>query len=150
MKVYNKVLKQLKSLELVLILVFVLFLVSNFELPSFLAQLLDNMIGKTLLFVFVILLFCYCNPLLGILGIVVALELLKRAKVAKGTYIDKYTAATETKKVNIFSKLNEFPVTLEENVVNSLVPVVRHPAATNSNYVSNDPSNTNLTSINDV
>ena len=150
MKVYNKALKQLKSLELVLVLVFVLFLVSKMELPSFLAKLLDNMVGKTLLFAFVVSLFLCCNPLLGILGIVVALELLKRAKVANGTYIDKYTAATETKKEKIFSKLNDFPVTLEETVVNNLVPVVRHPAATNSNYVSNDPSDKNLTSINDA
>ena len=97
MKVYNKALKQLKSLELVLVLVFVLFLVSKMELPSFLAKLLDNMVGKTLI-VLVASLFLCCNPLLGILGIVVALELLKRAKVANGTYIDKYTAATETKK----------------------------------------------------
>lgn len=150
MKVYNKMLKQLKSLELVLTLIFVLFLVSNFELPKFLAELLDNIIGKTVLIVFVLSLFSCCNPLLGILGIVVALELLKRAKVSKGTYIDKYTASTETKRHNILSKLNDFPTTLEENVVNNLVPVVRHPAATNSNYVSNDPSNTNLTSINDI
>ena len=35
------------------------------------------------------------------------LELLKRAKVSKGTYIDKYTASTETKRHNILSKLND-------------------------------------------
>ena len=150
MKVYNKALKQLKSLELVLFLVFVLFLVSKMELPSFLAKLLDSVMGRAILIVMVASLFLCCNPLLGILGIIVALELLKRAKVSKGTYIDRYTASTETKKEVVFSKLNNFPVTLEETIVNSLVPVVKHRPASKSNYVSNDPSDTNLTSVNDI
>jgi hypothetical protein len=150
MKVYNKLLKQLKSMELVVLLVLVLFLVSNVELPVFLANLIDSVMGRAILIVMVASLFLCCNPLLGILGIIVALELLKRAKVSKGTYIDRYTASTETKKEVVFSKLNNFPVTLEETIVNSLVPVVKHRPASKSNYVSNDPSDTNLTSVNDI
>ncbi len=150
MKFSNKMLKQFKNVELVIALFFVLFLVSNLEVPLPLAKAIDTNIGKATTIILAISLFCLCNPIIAILAVVVALDLIKRSSVAKGTYIDKYTSSTETKKNEVFSKLNEFPTTLEEIVVNSLTPVVSQPGSSESNFESNNPHDKNETLVSSI
>jgi hypothetical protein len=63
------------------IVFFVLFLVFPMEFPLSVNFFIDSALGMILLFVLTVVLFLYFNPLVGILFVIVAYELLRRASV---------------------------------------------------------------------
>jgi hypothetical protein len=116
----------------------VIFIVADIQIPTEVANLLDTLLGR----VFVAgaaLALLFQNTVLGILGIVAAFELLRRAEknAAGGIQIpdDSAWAAaaqqhdtnnkylpTEARKAADLSSLNQFPSTLEEAVISDMIP----------------------------
>ena len=134
MKNLNDLLKAEKRHQLLLGVVFVIYILMNVRTPGALAGLVDNMYGNIAVIVIALSVFTQSNPVVGILALVAAYELIKRSNVGTGDYAIRNYLPTEKSKVMDFSKYNDFPVTLEEQVVAKMAPLVKHDAPANSNY----------------
>lgn len=116
--------------EFILIVLIVIYLIMGLKTPEIVATMVDNVIGKVVIILIVICLFMYANPILAVLSALVAFDLMRRSSVTIGFGPDglgplqKY-APTEKKKMSQFSAFNQFPYTLEQEVVAKMAPIVR-------------------------
>jgi len=110
--------------EYVLLILFVLYLILPVNLPGSLAKFVETPLGIIGLFLVTIALFVYVNPILGILYIFVAYELLRRSShiTGKTSYIE-YTP-TQVIKDEKMRKMNPLPEkSLEEIIVQKMSPI---------------------------
>jgi hypothetical protein len=73
----------------------------------------------------VITLFIYSNPILAVLALFVAFELMRRSSISTGIDSLKRYMPTEEKKMSQFTAFNQFPYTLEQEVVKKMAPIIR-------------------------
>jgi hypothetical protein len=121
----NTIFRSEKKGELILVVLMVLYLVLGFKTPDTVAMLVDNLIGKVVIIVLVIYLFMNSNPILGVLSALVAFELMRRSNEVTGLGALQSYAPTEEKKMSQFTAFNQFPYTLEQEVVAKMAPLVR-------------------------
>ena len=88
-------------------------------------EIIDNMIGKIVIILIVIYMFMHNNPILAVLALFVAFDLMRRSSVSTGIDALKRYAPTEEKKSSQFSAFNQFPYTLEQEVVKKMAPIVQ-------------------------
>jgi len=123
--------------ELILFILFVLYVIFPMDMPLMIASWIDSALGMLVLFVFTVYLFIYGNPVLGVLFIFVAYELIRRsANVTARTAIIQYTPSQEKKDV-VFASLNA-PLekkTLEEEMVEIRAPIGK---STPAEYLETD------------
>ena len=134
MKNLNDLLKAEKRHQLLLGVVFVVYILLNAQTPSSIAGLVDNVYGTVAVIIIALSIFVHSNPVVGILALVAAYELIKRSGVSTGTHALRNYVPSERSKVMDFSQYNDFPVTLEEQVVSKMAPLVKHDAPPNSDY----------------
>ena len=103
--------------------VMILFIVFPVEVPSELGGLLDSMLGKIVIVVLVLNLFM-AHPVVGAIGAVAAYELIRRTSVMTnlGSTMMKQYVPSENKRTSNLNSFNQFPITVEEMIVNSKVP----------------------------
>lgn len=106
--------------ELVLSILFAIYLVLGYRLPSSIASVIDTSIGKIVVVVIALMLFAYSNPVLGVLALLVAYQLIQGASVKTGMAGLEQYYPTEAKKWSPFSSTNQFPYTLEQEVVKKM------------------------------
>jgi len=106
--------------ELFLSALFVLYLVMGFKLTDLVASMIDSTIGKIVVIVIALMLFAYSNPILGILALLVAYQLIKGASVKTGMAALEEYYPTEAKKWTPFTPTNQFPYTLEQEMVKKM------------------------------
>ena len=135
MKLLKDLMKKDKKHMLLIALLFV-YLLFDIQTPSILNPLIDNIFGKIIILILAVSVFMHSDPVIGILVLLAAYELVRRVSEQTGSSIMKFLPS-ENKKENHFSSFNEFPVTLEEEIVNSMVPLVKHPASNDLNYQPN-------------
>ena len=102
--------------ENVLLIIFIIYLVLGLRMPTMVAELIDSLVGKVVLLLMVIYLFVNTNPLLGILSVWVAYDLMRRS-----TSFSEY-APSETN--NMLNPYNRYPYTLEQEMVKKMAPMV--------------------------
>lgn len=125
MEVFKNLLKKDHMGELILIVVFIFYLVLGLRTPDLVANMVDNVIGKVVIILVVIYLFMNSNPILAVLAALVAFDLMRRSTYTTGLgALEKY-APTEEKKMSQFTAFNQFPYTLEQEVVAKMAPIVR-------------------------
>jgi len=130
--------KSVSPLEMFLLIVFVFYLIFPVSTPNELAPYIDSSLGMAVVFIVTIYLFLYTTPILGILSIFVAYELLRRSSAvlfgkvvgrSDTTWISGNTPAvehapTQQKKDVQMAKMNPPAVTtLEEQVVSQMAPI---------------------------
>ena len=137
MNFYKDFIKRTKAHESLLSVLLLIFIVLPIGIPYSLVPLLNNSIFQTILCILVISLYFYVNPIISILATLAALVLIRRSKDA---YLKQ--SPSELSKLNNLINLNrsdvdselmknnfrEPSVTLEENIVQKMVPPI-----TNSN-----------------
>ena len=106
--------------QLVLVVLFVLYLVMGYQVPEGVATLIDSTLGKIVVVVIALMLFAYSNPVLGILALLVAYQLIKSASVKTGMAGLEEYYPTEAKKWSPFTPAHQFPYTLEQEVVKNM------------------------------
>jgi hypothetical protein len=106
--------------QLVLVVLFVLYLVMGYQVPEGVATLIDSTLGKIVVVVIALMLFAYSNPVLGILALLVAYQLIKSASVKTGMAGLEEYYPTEAKKWSPFTPAHQFPYTLEQEVVKTM------------------------------
>ena len=110
--------------EYVLLVSFILYLVLPVNVPAPIANFIETPLGIIGLFLITVALFAYVNPILGVLYIFVAYELLRRSShvTGKTAYIE-YTP-TQVMKDEKMRKMNPPPEkTLEETIVHKMSPI---------------------------
>ena len=116
--------------QLVLSVLFIIYLVMGYRLPHGVANAVDSTIGKIIVVVVALMMFAYSNPILGILALLVAYQLIKGAAIRTGMAgLEKYYP-TEQKKWSPFTPTHQFPYTLEQEVVKKMTA-----QKFNTNYV---------------
>jgi hypothetical protein len=111
--------------ELSLTILFIIYLIMGYKLPHEVSNRISTPIGKIAVILIALSLFIYCNPILGIIALFVAFDLIRRSDVYTGIDALKKYAPTEEKKSSQFTAFNQFPYTLEQEVVNRMAPIVR-------------------------
>lgn len=65
------------------------------------------------------------HPILAVLGLFVAFDLMRRSSSATGIDALKRFLPTEEKKASQFTAFNQYPYTLEQEVVKKMAPIVQ-------------------------
>ena len=125
-------LKSISPLEILLFVLFVVYIVFSIPTPFFLIPLLDSPLGLGFVIITTLYLFLYTTPILGILSIFVAYEMLRRSSKLTGTTpIMKYTP-TQAKKDKYMKEMNPPTniLTLEEEIVKQMAPIGKSDPST--------------------
>ena len=109
--------------EVILAVLFIIYLIAGYKTPDSLAKIVDTPIGKILILFVVLLLFIAFNPLLGVLGIFVAFHLISQSSVTTGSFALQNYVPSEKKKYSALTQYNQFPYTLEQEVVTKMAPI---------------------------
>lgn len=124
MRALKELTKKSKRREAILVVLLVVYIVGNFSTPSTVASYIDNIYGHIAIIILAIYLFVHNNAIVGVLSILAAYELIRRSSNETGSYGLKNFLPSENKKTHQYSAFNKFPLTLEEEVVRSMVPLV--------------------------
>ena len=124
--------KSITSVEWVLIVVFVLFILFPMRLPHSVASSVDSPLGMIVLFGITVYLFLNTHPVLGVLYILVAYEMLRRSSVTTvRSAVLEYTPSQERKDEELRAMNPPQPATLEEEIIDLRAPVGKSPIAEN-------------------
>lgn len=130
MEYFNELLEKKNMPQLVLVVLFIIYLLMGFKTPHSVANMIDSTVGKIVVALFALLLFAYSNPILGVLGIFVAYQLVRGASIKTGMAALEEYYPTEEKKWSPFTPAHQFPYTLEQEMVKKMAP-----QKFNTNYV---------------
>jgi hypothetical protein len=106
--------------QLVLSILFVIYLVIGYKMPHHVASIVDSSFGKLVVALAALFLFAYSNPVLGVLGLLVAYQLINSASIKTGMAGLEEYYPSEEKKWSPFSPTHQFPYTLEQEVVKKM------------------------------
>jgi hypothetical protein len=109
--------------QVVLCLLFIIYLIMGYKMPDSVAGVVDTIYGKIIVVIVALVLFSFANPILGVLGFFVAFELIRRSSMTTGTYALDHYVPTEVKKESELNAMNQFPYTLEQEVVKKMAPI---------------------------
>lgn len=139
-----------KPSQLILGIIFVIYILLNVQTPAFLATGIDNIFGKVLVVAIAAVIFMKSNPVVGVLGFVVAYQLIKTASITTGTYGMQHYLSSETSKLSEMSAFNPETVkalptmtkmtsnnagSLETEMVDQMAPLVMHGGDSNLEYM---------------
>ena len=111
-----KIIKFNNYLEIVLFIIMVVLFLVPFEVNNNASLVFENVIGKILIAIIILCLFTF-NPLLGLMSVLLAFKLFNLYN--NDGMIKDYIPSKE-KRDKVLKKYNDFPLTLEENVINNL------------------------------
>jgi|ETN02SMinimDraft_4_1059925.scaffolds.fasta_scaffold163589_1 hypothetical protein len=120
--------------EHVLMVLLIIYILSGASTPQGFAKLVDTIWGNLFVAIVAIVLFTRVSPVVGIMGLIAAYEIVRRSSVKTGSGAIKKFVPSEIKKGNQMAAFNQTTVTLEEELVNSMVPLVSGRPCTNANY----------------
>jgi hypothetical protein len=134
MEYINDLLKKRNLGQLVLVVLFVIYLLMGLEIPEPFATIIDTQLGKIIIALIALMLFAYSNPILGILGLVVAYTLIQNATATTGLGALAKYAPTEEKKWSPFNARHQFPYTLEQEIVKKMASTKFNPTYVKAPY----------------
>ena len=107
--------------QTILVILFIIFLSMPQPLPIELANMIDTPFGIITVIVIALSLFMYANPVLAIIGLFVAFEIIRRS----GSNSLNYYTPSETKKWEAVKETNKVHYTLEQEIVKNMAPLVK-------------------------
>jgi magnesium-transporting ATPase (P-type) len=109
--------------QVILVVLFLIYIIMGYKTPNNLANMIDTMFGKIVVGVIALVLLSMSNPILGVLGLFVAFLLIQRSSVATGSASLSAYCPTEEKRLSNLTAMNQFPYTLEQEVVSKMAPI---------------------------
>jgi hypothetical protein len=109
-------------LEVILFVVFVAYLVFQPSTPPVLSPFIDNLAGTIIVISIALYMFLYMHPILGVLGIFVAYELIRRTST-KTIAMVQYTPEQPKKDLEMKRMNPPKEKTLEESMVDKMAPI---------------------------
>jgi hypothetical protein len=125
MESFSSLLKKEHMGELVLVVLFIIYLIMGLKTPEPVAGIVDTLVGKIVIFIMIIYLFMHANPILAVLALLVGFDLIRRSSMATGIDALQRFAPSEEKKSSQFTAFNQFPYTLEQEVVSKMAPIMK-------------------------
>lgn len=125
MESFSSLFKKEHMGELVLVVLFIIYLIMGYKTPEPVAGLVDTLVGKLIILLIVGYLFMNANPILAVLALFVGFDLVRRSSLATGIDALQRFAPSEEKRSSQFSAYNQFPYTLEQEVVAKMAPVIK-------------------------
>jgi hypothetical protein len=125
MESFSSLLKKEHMGELVLVVLFIIYLIMGLKTPEPVAGMVDTLVGKIVIFIIIIYLFMHANPILAVLALLVGFDLIRRSSMATGIDALQKFAPSEQKKSSQFTAFNQFPYTLEQEVVAKMAPIMK-------------------------
>jgi hypothetical protein len=118
--------KSFTPLEITTLGVFVIYIIFPFRTPGFMANMINTPIGLFGVLLVTLYLFFYTNPILGVVYIFVAYELLRRSALVKSNggdaYMVKHTPSEDKRQAEMVKMNPTRSVTLEEDVIRTMAP----------------------------
>ncbi len=151
MKYFTELFKKENVGQLILSILFVIYLIMGYNTPLSLAELVDTSIGKIAVIIVALCILSSCNPILGILGLFVAYELIRRSMITLYSGNLPSFIPSESKKSGQMSSFNqnEFPYTLEQEMVQKMTIQNNNLSMENaSNYKPIQDNTHNASSLN--
>ena len=110
--------------QVILIVLFVIYLVMGYKTPGLIANSVDNVVGKSIIIIIAVCLFLYANPILAVLFLFIAYDLITKSSLAvENSNVLKEYNPVEEKKYSELTEMNQFPYTLEQEIVKKMAPV---------------------------
>ena len=125
MEGFSELFKKENMSQLSLAILFIIYLIMGYKTPEPLANVIDTLVGKIAMFIMVIFMFMHANPILAVLSLFVAFDLIRRSSAVTGIDALKKYLPTEEKKSSQFTAFNQYPYTLEQEVVKKMAPIVQ-------------------------
>ena len=109
--------------EMLLTVLLVLYIILNVPTPDVIASYVDTPLGNIAVVLIALSFFTHSHPLVGVLGLFAAYMLIRRS--SSSSAIEAYIAnsPSEQRKSEELSAFNQFPVTLEEQMVALRAPL---------------------------
>jgi len=120
MNLFKTTMKREHSSQIMVGLLFIVYLVLGLRIPGPIADAVDTTLGKVLIVIAALSLFAYTNPILAVLGLFVAHDLIRRSSNQTGSTALSMYVPTEEKKESQMQAMNHFPYTLEQEMVNKM------------------------------
>uniref|UniRef100_A0A6C0LN21 Uncharacterized protein n=1 Tax=viral metagenome TaxID=1070528 RepID=A0A6C0LN21_9ZZZZ len=109
--------------QVILAGLFIIYLIMGQETPELVSIFIDSTIGKVFLFIIVMYMFLNFNTVLAILALFVVFDLIRRSSLThQNAYMGNKYQPSEQTKFSQFTALNQFPYTLEQEVIKQMVP----------------------------
>ena len=137
------VFKQFSVIETILLFLFVIFIIFPINPPSPIAQLVESPLGIVMIMGITISLFIFTNPILGVIYLLVAYELLRRSSISVHQNIyqaiphvvhqkmsDPSDPSVPNQQSDVVVSLPILNRTLEEDIISQRAPVGRSNANT--------------------
>lgn len=122
----KNVLKSLTKLDYALIIVFVLYIVFPINTPDILIGVVDSSLGMLSIFIITVYLFFYVNPIVAIVYIFVAYELIRRSSnKSNRVTIMQYTPTQKNKDAEMKAMNKSVSESLEEEIILQMAPIGR-------------------------
>lgn len=134
--------KSARKHELLLTVLIALYIVLNVPTPSIIASYVDTPLGNIAVVVIALSLFMHSHAVVGVLGLFAAYVLIRRS--SRSAAIESYVPS-ERRKSEELSAFNQFPVTLEEQMVALRAPLA--DTAVGSGTASFHPNQLDQTSL---
>jgi hypothetical protein len=117
----------LMSGQFLLLIIFVVYIVFNVQTPQPFASMIDSTLGYVIIIALFAILAININPIITVIGIFAVYLLFKRSSISTGSLAMTKFLPTENVKSQNLSAFNQFPVTLEEEVVQQMAPLQPGP-----------------------
>lgn len=121
-------------LDYTLIVLFLIFIIFQIQIPDFIAVYIDTPFGIGIVAIAAFYMFFYTHPILGILGLIVAYEILRRSSLKTGKYAIPAFLPSQEKRDITYQNMNSPSLTganpsagsgktLEEQVIADMAPI---------------------------
>ena len=134
MRPYDDLMKKNNYHQLFLVIVLLCYIIFNIQTPHMLASMIDNIFGNIIIIIIAFFVLVHSNPILGIIFVFAAYELIRRSSDATGTSAIKRFLPSQMKMDGHLSAFNQFPVTLEEQMVKKMAPLVETSGPNHLHY----------------
>ena len=113
---YKALITNMSPFEMVLAVVFILYMATQSKVPDSIASAVDSPLGVIVIFIITIMLFFYSNPIIAVLYIFVAYELVRRSSrmsmpSLSSVIQDSVTTAPSATSRSIEERTQQLPVT---------------------------------------
>ena len=116
-------LKSSRKHEMLLTVLIVFYIVLNVPTPAGIASYVDTPLGNIVVVLIALSFFMHSHHVVGILALFAAYMLIRRSSSATGSFAIEAYVPSEKRKSEELSAYNQFPVTLEEQVVAIMAPL---------------------------
>jgi len=130
--------KQKNSGQLILCVIFIIYLLMGANKPPrMIAEFIDSFAGRIIVILVSLIILSKYNPILGVLGLIVAYNLISSSSNATGSNALQKYLPTEKKKYTAMTQYNQFPYTLEQEVVKKMAPINKYDSGNPKQYTFN-------------